>query len=135
MNVLLSIKPYFAEKIFSGEKIFEFRKSLPNVPIDKIILYVSMPVQKIIGEIEISGIICDEPGSLWLRTQSGAGITEDFFNAYFDNKPFGYAIRIKSVRKYQRPLDPFLLEDEFTPPMSYRLLSSEGRLAKKLRDM
>ena len=30
MKVLLSIKPEFVEKIISGEKKFEFRKSLPK---------------------------------------------------------------------------------------------------------
>ena len=48
-NVLLSIKPEFAEKIFQGVKRYEFRKALfKNREVEKIIVYASAPVSKVI---------------------------------------------------------------------------------------
>lgn len=51
MKVLLSIKPSYVDKIRTGRKKFEFRKIIfKNVP-DSIIVYETMPVGKVVGEI------------------------------------------------------------------------------------
>ncbi len=47
-TMLLSFKPSVYEKILSGEKIFEHRRSFPNGPI-KAYMYVSSPVCAITG--------------------------------------------------------------------------------------
>jgi len=53
MQVLLSIKPEYAEKILNGEKKYEFRKVLPkNKSITKVIIYATMPIGKVIGEFQ-----------------------------------------------------------------------------------
>jgi len=54
MNVILSIKPEYAFKIFNGTKLFEFRKAIfKNPAVKKVIVYASSPVQRVIGEFEI----------------------------------------------------------------------------------
>ena len=54
MKVMISIKPEFADKIFTGIKKYEFRKVLfKNNDIDTVIVYASSPVQKVIGEFKI----------------------------------------------------------------------------------
>ena len=66
MQVLLSIKPEYAEKILNGEKKYEFRKVLPkNKSITKVIIYATMPIGKVIGEFEIAELISDSPSRLW----------------------------------------------------------------------
>ena len=66
MKVILSIKPYYAEKIFDGEKIYELRKSIfKNPNVKKVILYASSPISKIVGEFEIDYIIHKEVEDLW----------------------------------------------------------------------
>lgn len=57
MKVLLSIKPEYAYKIFSGEKKFEYRKIIFKKKIKSVIVYATKPVGKIIGEFEIEDII------------------------------------------------------------------------------
>ena len=39
MNVILSIKPEFVEKIFSGEKQYEYRKILFKQKVDTVYIY------------------------------------------------------------------------------------------------
>ena len=40
MRVLLSIKPEFVEKIFSGEKLYEYRKAMfKNVNVSTVVIY------------------------------------------------------------------------------------------------
>ena len=50
-TMLLSLKPEIFDLIRSGKKIFEYRHQFYNGPINAY-LYISKPVQKIIGYIE-----------------------------------------------------------------------------------
>ena len=122
MKVLLSIKPNFVEKVFSGEKRYEFRRVIFKKPeVNTIVVYASNPVQKVLGEFKIKGIIFDNLDSLWKRTNQHSGITEDFFYQYFKNMDFGYAIEIGEIKKYKKAL---LLQDHFnvSPPQSFLYL-------------
>jgi len=122
MRVLLSIKPEFALKIFNGEKKFEFRRSIfKNEKVKKVIVYASYPTQKVIGEFEIEEILNDDLQSLWQKTKEHAGIKEEYFYEYFSDKQKGYAIKIKSVKKYKRPV---CLREKFktNPPQSFSYL-------------
>ena len=64
MNALLSIKPEFVEKIFSGEKRFEFRKSAFRQDISCVIVYATSPVRRIVGEFEVEEILQAPPRKL-----------------------------------------------------------------------
>jgi len=119
MRVLLSIKPEFASKIFSGEKRYEYRRSIfKNNQVKTVVVYASSPVQRVIGEIEIDRILCDEVENLWDKTKRFGGITEDYFYEYFTNKEKGYAIKIKFYKKYEESLS---IEESFNikPPQSF----------------
>lgn len=104
MKVLLSIKPEFVERIFSGEKKFEFRRSIfKNKEIVRVIIYASSPIKKVVGEFEISEILLDTIDSLWNKTSTHAGIEKEYFLKYFENRDKGFAIKIKSIKKYKNP--------------------------------
>lgn len=122
MKVLLSIKPRFAELIFEGTKKFEFRKAIfKNASIKTVVVYASSPLQQVIGEFEIEDIIHDELDNLWAKTRQQGGIDKDYFDKYFANKKIGYAIEIKSVKRYKKPLS---LKKDFNlhPPQSFLYL-------------
>lgn len=103
MNVLLSIKPKYANLIFSGEKHYEFRRSIfKNRPVKKVIVYASSPISKIIGEFEIDNILSLNLVDLWNETMKYAGIDKSFYDNYFDGKESGYAIKVKSYKKYKK---------------------------------
>lgn len=102
-TVLLSIKPEFAEKIFDGTKKFEFRKSIfKNDDVQKVVVYASSPVQKVIGEFSIEDILNDDIDTIWKKTSRYSGITHDFYLSYFANKDKAYAIKIKEARRYRQ---------------------------------
>jgi len=119
MQVLLSIKPEFADKIFEGSKKYEYRRTIfKDKNIKKVVVYTSFPVQKVIGEFEIEKILDDDLKTLWKHTKEFAGISEEFFFNYFTNKINGYAIQIKKTRKYKKAL---CLRKDFNinPPQSF----------------
>jgi predicted transcriptional regulator len=124
MNVLLSIKPEFAQRIFDGNKKYEYRKTIfKRGPIDKVLIYVTSPVCVIMGEFEIDEILSDRPHNLWRKTSRFAGVSKEFFLDYFTGRYNGYAIRIKSSRKYRIPINPRELLIGFKPPQSFLYIS------------
>lgn len=119
MKVILSIKPEFAFKIFSGTKKFEFRRSLfKNQDVKNIVVYASAPISKVIGEFEIDTIFHQDLKSLWDRTSEFSGITQDYYIDYFVGKDDGYAIKVKNPIMYDNRL---CIKESFglNPPQSF----------------
>lgn len=106
MKVLLSIKPKYAEKIFSGEKKWEYRKKIWTQKVDKVVVYASTPTQRVVGEFEIDQILSGSPIMLWRHTLYQADITVFEFATYFEKyfQSIGYAIEIKKPIRYEKPL-------------------------------
>lgn len=127
MKVLLSIKPEYAEKILNGEKRFEFRKSLfGNVGVTAVVIYVTKPVGKVVGEFEISEVLRDKPAKVWARTKRFAGIDKVFFDSYFEGRNMAVAIGVGTVRKYREPLELTHFGDSVTAPQSFRYLDASS---------
>lgn len=120
MKVLLSIKPEFANKIFSGEKKFEFRKrAFRNIEVQTIVVYSTMPVGRIIGEFTIKQILQDSPESIWLKTNKMSGIDIEFFNEYYEGRDIAVAIEVGKTKLYKKPINPKEEYENFTAPQSF----------------
>jgi predicted transcriptional regulator len=128
MNVLLSINPEFAEKILSGQKEYEFRKTPIRKAdtVDKVILYASSPVQRIVGTFKIYQIVSGSPKELWERYGGKSGIDcQQRFMQYYRGKQEGYAIEIRDPHRLPIRIDPTEYINEFTPPVSFQYVSEE----------
>jgi predicted transcriptional regulator len=124
MNVLLSVKPKYAELIMKGLKKYEFRKVVfKNKYTKYAYVYSSSPVQKIVGTFQIGSIIEDRPSILWDQLKGYSGMEEDEFFDYFGNREKGFAIEIKDVKRFEDPLDPKELMPRFVPPLSFCYIS------------
>lgn len=120
MDVLLSIKPKFASAIFSGEKQFEFRRTIfKNTNIKKIYVYASKPIGLVIGEFEIEEVITENPASLWKITKNASGISKKHFDEYFEGKQIAYAIKVSSAQRYTQPRTLMELFNIGKPPQSF----------------
>lgn len=116
MKVLLSIKPKFAEKIFNGTKKYEFRKSIfKNTNVRTVVVYVSTPVRKVIGEFTIEEILHDDIEAIWNTTALFSGITRDYYLSYFSNREKAFAIKIGKVFRYQQARDLSDFHLKFAP--------------------
>jgi predicted transcriptional regulator len=104
MNVLLSIKPEFVNKIFNGQKKYEYRRAIfKREDINKIVVYATAPISKVVGEFEIENILFEDVSELWEKTKIDSGVKEQFFYHYFNEKDKGYAIKIKNFLQYSTP--------------------------------
>ncbi len=119
MNVILSIKPEFVEKIFSGEKQYEYRKILFKQKVDTIYIYASRPVSKIVGEFKIDDIVYDTPENIWELTKLQSGVTKKFFDKYYKGKDKAVALKIKDCKEYEEEVNPESLVPDFRVPQSF----------------
>lgn len=120
MKVLLSIKPEFVEKIFSGEKKFEYRRNIfKNKSIDTIVVYCTKPIGKVVGELKIDEILNLDIDLLWAKTKQNSGIKYDFFKSYFHDKDHGYAIKFSEVIEYEEPIPLAHIKEGLKAPQSF----------------
>ena len=116
MKAILSIKPQFVEEIVAGRKKFEYRKSVFKQPVEKVYIYSSAPVSKVVGEFQPVDILSGEPTDIWKKTKRFSGITEKFYKEYFRGKATAYAIVIQNFVRYDKAID---LPKGIHAPQSY----------------
>lgn len=102
MRLLLSIHPEHAEKIFAGTKRFEFRKMAPREGVKRVVVYVTAPTARVIGEFVIGRVIVAAPRALWEQTKLQSGLSRAALLRYFEGRSEGVAIAIASVRRFRR---------------------------------
>ena len=73
----MSIKPKYANKIFTGEKLYELRKKIFQKKVTSIVIYSSSPISMIIGEVEIDDIIIGSPVSIFEQFEDKICITRN----------------------------------------------------------
>lgn len=117
MNLLISIKPEFVKKILAYEKLYEFRKSIFKEDVDKIFIYSTYPVKKIVGYFEVNEIICESPQELWNSFSEVSGISKKDFFKYYANSNEGFAIKIDNLHIFEEYID-MSQYDDFRAPQS-----------------
>lgn len=100
-NILLSIKPKYAEMIYRGEKIYEFRRSLCKADIERIYLYESSPVMMVTGYVELDSKVCKPLNRLWDEAKLKSGISFEVYREYFHDRENACAYKIKRARKFK----------------------------------
>jgi type I restriction enzyme S subunit len=124
MNVLISIKPKYVEKIISKEKTFELRRSIFKKKVNKVIIYSTSPEKKIVGYFKSNDIIKNKPENIWKELSDKLGVDEKDFFDYFENKDEGFALRIEDLEVFKSPIETDKLEN-FKAPQSFKYLNEE----------
>lgn len=83
MNLIISIKPEFVDKIISGEKKYEFRRRIYRKEVEKIYIYQTLPNSGIVGYFTPDNIIKDTPENLWKNLKDVSGTNKEFLLSYF----------------------------------------------------
>lgn len=119
MNVILSIKPQFVEEIIAGRKAYEFRKHCFKQKVSTVFVYASSPICRIIGEFKLGVVLEGTPEQLWQLTWRRSGISKCLFDSYFMRHNTGFALEIKSFKKYDTPVNPYDVIEGFHAPQSF----------------
>jgi predicted transcriptional regulator len=112
-------------------KRYEFRRRAFGGNVEKVFVYSTAPIKKIVAEFSVKSIIKDNPKALWFDFKEFSGLEETEFFEYFDGAEKGYAIEVSKLRTLE-PIDPKNLVPTFRPPQSYCYISK--RIAKKIEN-
>lgn len=132
-KLLLSIKPEYAEKIFSGEKTVELRRMRTRLNIgDLVLVYVSSPKKALVGSFEVEGIsqieiedLQKDLNKFWKQVKDQAKISYKEFKIYYKGASVVVGIYLTNVKHLAVPIELNLLRQKipkFQPPQSYRYL-------------
>ncbi|PZO47807.1 MAG: hypothetical protein DCF16_17255 [Alphaproteobacteria bacterium] len=128
-DVLVSIKPIYADKIMDGAKTVEFRRRFPRnlSPGTILLIYSSSPTRAIIGCATIQKVHQLSVEALWRRYgAAGCILRTDFFD-YFDGLARGTAIVLDKVRRFRSTVPAARLKSQFglIAPQSFMYLRRE----------
>lgn len=117
-KIIISINPEHVNNIINGTKKYEYRTKAAKKGVNKLIIYETMPVKKVVAEAEIVEVLALEPNALWEETKDYSGITKKFFDGYFKNRKVAYAYKLGKINVYDEPksLNEFGLR---TAPQSF----------------
>lgn len=105
-KILMSIKPEYVHEILNGKKKYEYRRvRAKRNNINKLLIYCTSPVMKVVAEIEIIDIIENTPEQIWKFTQSQSGISKEKYDKYFHNKQLAVAYKLGKIEVYDKPKD------------------------------
>lgn len=124
MNILLSIKREYTEKIFSGEKRYEFRKQKPNLSFERIFIYECRPSKNIVGFFSVNRILSGSPREIWKKCKHSSGIEKENYFTYCNGKNRIYAFEIDEVFQFNCPINPLEIIPDFKPPQNFTYLDS-----------
>ena len=105
-KILMPINPEYVDEILAGRKKYEYRKiKAKRTNIDKMIIYSTYPVMKVVAEVEIKGILQENPEQLWKLTKNYSGVTKEFYNKYYRDKNIAVAYELGDIIRYEKPKD------------------------------
>lgn len=131
--VLMSIKPEYANAIFEGNKLVEFRKQPFRRSASHVIVYSSSPEKKILGFFTLGETDIGNPKTLWKRHRSVGAIEYSDYNAYFGDRDVGVAFHVKRIHRLKKPISLGRLKRNLKAPQSYCYI--DEKYLSKLRDL
>ena len=74
-------------------------------PVTKIIIYSTFPEKKVLGEVEVTGVLTESKMLLWETTKAFSGLSLDQYQDYFGNSVEANAYILGQVTLYNPPID------------------------------
>ena len=129
--LLLSLKPVYADLVFSGLKTAELRRRIAkDVEGRDVFIYVSSPVQMLRGGFRVDKVWEDTPEAIWEQVKDFAKLDEATFASYYEGRSRAFALKIAYAWEYKRPLPLAKLRAKFVDfvvPQSWRYLTFQER--------
>lgn len=128
-DLLLSIKPEYADAIIEGRKTVELRRKFPQDVSagSRAYIYSSSPIQAIIGIAIIERIDRMPLDHLWRVHGPASCIDRNTFDEYFAGQSSGCAVVLRSVRRLKQPVSRRTMKSStgVVPPQSFMYLPPE----------
>lgn len=130
-DLILSIKPKYADKIIAGLKTVELRRRFAREAVigARVFIYSSSPAKVMVGYATISDVRYLPVRRIWELYGAEACITRAEFDKYFAGVEDGYAIALSKPRRLSKSATMESLKKRFgfRAPQSYRYAGLEYR--------
>lgn len=129
-DILMSIKPRYADMIVSGRKTVEIRKrTVRALAGARIWIYATSPRQQIVAFARLKAVAAATPAEIWGTFGDRTGIDRTEFDAYVGEAEVVSALCLTEVTSLDPPLCPRHEAPAFRPPQSYAFLHDTRFLA------
>ena len=137
-DILVSIKPKYADQILAGAKLVEIRKRFSNRWVGcRAVLYSSSPQKALVGEATVRSVTFGNPREVWAQFGTSIGCSSAEFDAYVGTAAQISAIELGDVIPYKQPVSlaqvSHLVQENLRPPQSFcdlRIDDKESAWAK-----
>ena len=102
-KIIVSINPRHVNNIINGSKRYEYRTRIASKDVNKLLIYDTAPIKKVVAEVDVIEILSLDPNILWEQTKDYSGISKEFFDEYFKNRSVAYAYKLGKVKVYDEP--------------------------------
>ena len=99
----MSINPRHVNSIINGSKRYEYRTRIASKDVNKLLIYETAPIKKVVAEADVIEVLSLDPNTLWEQTKDYSGISKEFFDEYFKNRSVAYAYKLGKVKVYDEP--------------------------------
>jgi len=97
-DILISIRPSFADAIFKGSKTVEVRRKIPPIKLGaRLWIYVTKPVGEVQGVARVTEIIEGDPDAVWRACGPRTGLARSDFDDYLDGSAKAYGLVLQEV--------------------------------------
>jgi len=135
-ELVLSVRPRFADAIVDGLKTVEIRRRKPNVQPGSIgFVYSSSPIQALVGIFRVGKIFSGNLDDLWKIARDGACISKLDFDEYFDGVAIGHAMAVSCAQRFRYPIKLSqirVLWPEHVPPRSFGYIVAADVRARRM---
>lgn len=127
VNILMSIRPRFADAILSGAKSHELRRRFAGEAAGaRVFVYSSSPVCQLVGAFSIGAVDTMPTWLLARRRRRATTLTSTEIHDYLHGVQRGTLIEVERPVRFVTPIRLSRLRDwGVEPPQSYRYLSEE----------
>lgn len=122
---LMAIREHYAEAIFDGKKLVEFRKRRLAADIENVWVYATAPVSKIVGRFSVSEIVEGTPQEIWAAFGSVGSIRRADFFQYFEGATKAVAIVVGQTERISDPLALADIDPRPAVPQSFAYLPAD----------
>ena len=133
--LLFSLKPRFAELVFTGKKTVELRRRIASTMKGReVFIYVSSPMCMIRGGCRVTEVWSSDPETLWGEVAYRAGVAKAEYDAYYEGCGIAHALALSDVWAHEAPVEIAGVRSAlpgFRPPQSWRY--ARGRELEWLR--
>lgn len=136
--LILSLRPHFADLVFSGLKKAELRRRFARyVENREVFIYATSPEQALRGGFRVDQVWEGEPEEIWEKVSTLAAIDKSGFDDYYRGSKVAYALSIADVWQFESPVCLWEMRNEldsFVVPQSWRYArDNETRFLHNMR--